>query len=482
MEEKNLIFDSLEEGVKYFKDLGYKIKKGLNWFIVIPKEEEIEKENNKIEKYFVHKTCTICNSDYKPNNSRQNVCKCCKLFLKCAFCGKYFLKSNTGDKYLKKCILNNNRIEEYFHIKGCCSSFYLKKRWNNSEWAETVGLPANKENIKKAQARVEYLRENDPEWRERQNKISVQNLEYANTKNKELRETNPEYVEKMRQSSSKNIKKAQEKYLELLKDREWFENIFLKGLDKTHGHNRNLWKNDKEWSANMRKICAENGTQTIHFAQEKQIWLRENDPEWRERERQQSQKNIAIANKYLDEHPEIRRENAKIARELRLQQIKESLLSLSLSVSENSIDVSFENILKLSKNDICGAYAIKAKYKNDINTKKDGKVYNLLVCKSVKMYDEVYWALRVISQPEKQNKIISETNPWTSAKWWYIANLYYDFEFVLLTDQNSVSEEEALLVEAKYAVDNDMFIEFDENHVPQVEYEVRNGKHRYFSL
>ena len=169
------------------------------------------------------------------------------------------------------------------------------------------------------------------------------------------------------------------------------------------------------------------------------------------------------------------RENGiKAAQEARLKIIKEQISLLNIKIFESNINI--KNILDFRKNNICGVYLIRGKYKENTQT------YDLLTCKSKYMYDEIYWVTRVLSHPEKQNKIISENNSWTFAKWWYISNLYTDFEFILLTDKNGVSEKEALLIEAKYALDNDLLIEFNKNHIPQIDYEVHNGKHGYWSI
>ena len=166
-------------------------------------------------------------------------------------------------------------------------------------------------------------------------------------------------------------------------------------------------------------------------------------------------------------------EKANIAKRDR---IIKHLSNLNINIENNFINVN--NIFELCKNDICGSYVIKGKVKYYKNTPKENKIFNLLACKSNSIYKEIRWILRVLSQPEKQDK----NAEWTIAKWWYIANLYYDFEFVLLTDPNGVSEEEALLVEAKYSIDNGIMVEFDSNHTPQIDFEIKNGKHGYWSL
>ena len=119
---------------------------------------------------------------------------------------------------------------------------------------------------------------------------------------------------------------------------------------------------------------------------------------------------------------------------------------------------------------------IKAKFKYYKGTDRENEVFRLGPFKSVKVYDEMYWAFRVLSQPEKQDRFDSD---WTITKWWYIANLYYDFEFKLLTNENGVSEEEALVTEAAYASKHNLFVEFTEDgegrRIPIVE------KHAYWS-
>ena len=200
---------------------------------------------------------------------------------------------------------------------------------------------------------------------------------------------------------------------------------------------------------------------------------------------QNEHKEILIENGYkvqqwLNDHPNERirintelaqkygAQNLKIARERKINQIIQDLNKLPLNISYNGININ--NILELCKNDICGAYIIKGKFKNDRND----NIYNLLVCKSNKIYNEIYWVLRVISHPEKQDKY---NEYWTIAKWWYISNLYYDFTFVLLTNPNGVSEKEALLAEAKCGFENNMLC--DKNQIIKDNY---SKNHSYWSL
>ena len=206
------------------------------------------------------------------------------------------------------------------------------------------------------------------------------------------------------------------------------------------------WRNDHPEESLIQTL------QALEKGRNKLNWLWENNPEW-----------ASIMKNKLSENG---KRTIYLARESKINKIKKSISNISLTINKNFIDIN--NIYNLRKNDICGAYIIKAKFKDNIETEKERIVYDLLVCKSVKVYNEIYWVLRVLSQPERQDK----NAEWTIAKWWYIANLYYDFEFELLTDPNGVSEEDALLYEAKYAIDNNLFVEFkrdnDGNKVPNI--------------
>lgn len=134
-----------------------------------------------------------------------------------------------------------------------------------------------------------------------------------------------------------------------------------------------------------------------------------------------SKANLKFANKYWKENPEEKIKQSKInvkraiqwhkdhpkeslkislnnldeANKIRIKKIKDEISKLNLAINENSININ--NIKNLCENDICGSYVLKGKYKND----KSHQIYNLLVCKSIKVYKEIYWILRVLSQPEK---------------------------------------------------------------------------------
>lgn len=179
---------------------------------------------------------------------------------------------------------------------------------------------------------------------------------------------------------------------------------------------------------------------------------------------------INKALQYLDSHPEIRKEcgkkNIVKAKEFKINAIKEQLSNINVLI--NNKIIKYDDIRNLYENDICGVYLIRGKYK------KDNEIYNLLVCKSINVYNEIYWILRVLSQSEKQDKY---NNSWTTAKWWYIANLYYDFEFTLLTDEKGVSENEALLAEAIYGIENNMICDKE-----QIIKDGYSKNHSYWSL
>ena len=215
-----------------------------------------------------------------------------------------------------------------------------------------------------------------------------------------------------------------------------------------------------EWNERQNTINNNN----LKIAREKQLWLRENDIEWSNRNKEQCR---LMGKKYGPI-------NIKKIKIKKLIDLYEKINSINFKL--NNSNVNYFDISKLKENDICGAYLIRGKYK------KNGVIYDLLTCKSKNIYNEISWVLRVISQPEKQDKVVTDDNPWTIAKWWYIANLYYDIEFILLTDLNGVSEEKSLLIEAKYAIEHDLVIKFDKKHIPQIDHETGNGKHGYWSL
>ena len=323
-------FETKEDGILYFKKLGYKIKEGPNWFVVVAKEEELKLKENNFKKFYGKNICCFCGEHFLKTASVQFSCGCCKIFFECKNCKKYFEFLKIKEENRNK-IINNEILNKFCRN---CSSLNASKL------------------------------------------ATIRNIE--------------------------------------------------------------LW-NDLEWSKNQK---------------------------------QRVLKNLEFAHKYWKDKPNLN--PLSEANKNKIKNIKLKIDNLNLILIKNSIDVS--KIEKLKKNDICGSYVIKAKFKDDLKTNNENCIYPLLVCKSKYIYDEIRWILRVLSQPEKQDK----NAEWTIAKWWYIANLYYDFEFELLTDPNGVSDEEALLYEAKYAIDNDLFVEFksdnNKNRIPNIK------KHAYFSL
>ena len=242
------------------------------------------------------------------------------------------------------------------------------------------------------------------------------------------------------------------------------------------------------------------GKRNIKFAQEKTAYLRKNDEKYRNNEIENARKmgrkyGPINMQKFWDEHHEEALENAlnalkiinnnpEIQRLAVINSQKARIQKLKKLFEENPIRfdyqyISFEDLQQLRKNDICGSWIIRAKFKAYKGTNRENEVFCLSPFKSIKVYDEMYWVFRVISQPNKQNRWITNENHWNLAKWWYIVNLYYDFEFELITDEKGVSEEEALVAEAAYASKYDLFVKFTEDEegrrIPVVE------KHAYWS-
>lgn len=368
-----MYFKNKEDGILYFQKLGYKIKEGPNWFLIIPKKEYLLKAKNDSKKKMLARYCNLCNSKFEFGSARQNNCLHCILYVKCTNCNIYF-ESNNNTKYVIEQVSNGNLIES-FCSKDCSNKFNIIKAHNTLNENPEIRINVGKKNIKIANKYWETHKEE-----------RLENLQKAN----KYWDQHPNEAKKQRETAR----------------------------NKAHQKLKNLW-------------C---------------------DEVWSKRQKEISSRNILIANK------------------LKIEEMKQKVSNLNINIFESYIDIS--NILELKNNDICGTYLIKAKFKNDIQTNKEKNIYKLLVCKSKRIYNEIYWILRVLSQPEKQDK----NAEWTIAKWWYIANLYYDFEFILLTDPNGISEEDALLYEAKYAIDNDLFVEFKSLKNPKID------KHAYFSL
>lgn len=424
-----MIFFNKEEGLTYFKKLNYNIKEGFNWFIIIPFPEEIE-QYGKINRYHTSyiKTCKICNNNFNHGLKNTLVCGCCKLFIKCNNRNVWFEKERNS--------LFINEIQNQKEIIAFCSQQCAKSR---------NGKLTGRANAIKFNEKVK----SDPKL----SKMMYEARSYVG-----------------RNFGKKNIYKAleslQNEHREILvengyKVQQWLNNhpnerirINTKNALKAGEANKKLWK-DETWAKKQKEICLKN----LEKAHEMFKFLWENDNNWKK-----DRLNFFTENG--KKNGKLNLEKAKLKQ---LESIKNDFKNLHLKFYSNSLDVSFENIKRLCKNDICGAYILKGKFKEG----KDNQTFNLLVCKSKKVYSEIYWILRVLAHPEKQDRY---NKSWAISKWWYISNLYQDFEFVLLTDPNGVPEDEALLAEAKYAIDNNLFVEFNEKHEPNIQ------KHCYFSL
>ena len=425
--ERYKFYDCCVTGNKFRKNWQSKIEWGANckFFVKCPNP----KCKNWIEFYWNTK-----NGFYKNINLINNFQNCCiecnKLYDNpglCSICNKFNFTRDQNhrgkDSYSYRNSKNNSgdinndsincKETENSHIIGCSCS---------ENWFKTHN--------------------NDPDFLKIVGKASSKRWE------------NPEYVTKI----SKNLG-------DYLGNPDWAREVGKLGRKQIQWLFENDEKFREKFIERAQNLGYKFGPTTIYKAIEKQKELWENDHEWAEKQRKNSSK---IGKKYGAE-------NLQKARLKQIEKIKESLNNINISLNSSLID--YNSIISLRKNDICGAYVIKAKFKGNIETNKENDIYNILVCKSVKVYDEIYWALRVISQPEKQDKVVTNENPWTIAKWWYIANLYYDFEFELITDENGVDEETAILTEAKYGFGNDMLCDRE-----QIERDGYSKSHSYWSL
>ena len=115
--------------------------------------------------------------------------------------------------------------------------------------------------------------------------------------------------------------------------------------------------------------------------------------------------------------------------------------------------------LKYLKN-VCGAIGLTGIFK------EDGKRYALTAGKSNNIYYEIRKFLRIIEQPEKQIPY-GETDKKTNkidndyGRWYDITHNYSDFKIELIA--KDVSDEEAILCEMKWAIDNNALYKCDNN-------------------
>lgn len=140
-------------------------------------------------------------------------------------------------------------------------------------------------------------------------------------------------------------------------------------------------------------------------------------------------------------------------KELKLDDLKDKkyidyLNLVPIKINENSI--SYEESFIYDNR--CGSIGLYGKYK------KDNKVYALNAGKSINLGKEIRKFWRIISNPEKQN--IEEDY----GRWYHISNDYTNFEIKIICID--VSEQEALLKEAAWAMQNNA----------NFKYTVKNGK------
>lgn len=130
------IFNNRSEAITHFTKLGYKIKEGPNWIIVIPKQKELDEYNE--QSYYRNndeKTCIICGSIFVHGQNHHIFCNCHRIFIECAFSKKYFEKdldfcSRTSKNSIIDAILNNNKIEAYIR------KFKQYGMWEKEEYIE----------------------------------------------------------------------------------------------------------------------------------------------------------------------------------------------------------------------------------------------------------------------------------------------------------------------------------------------------------
>lgn len=370
--------------------------------------------------------CNNCNKKYKLN---PGICCICKKFNfsrdqnsrgRDSYKLKNYIKvtNKTGCSCSENWFYKHNNDPNFLKIVGKASS----NRWKNPEYANKI-----------AQNLGEYL--GNPDWAIEIGIEGRKAIAFLLDNDKEYAKTAHERASKLGEIYGKiTIYKAIEKQKE-------------------------FWENNAEWAENQRKICAENGKKSIYFAQKAYIYLLENDKE------------------FSNKMSEISKNNLEKAKEAQIQKFKKLFTENPIKLNDKIIY--YDDLKKLKQNDICGSWIIRAKFKDYKGTNRENERFRLGLFKAKEVYDEMSWAGRVIKQPGKQDWIITPKNPWTDAKWWYISNLYYDFEFELITDENGVTEEEALVAEAAYASKYNLFVKFTTNEegrrIPIIE------KHAYWS-
>ena len=62
--------------------------------IIKPNKNDLKNSYKNYKKFYKETTCDICGIKFKKVSPRQYSCKCCKIILKCDYCGKIFEKTN----------------------------------------------------------------------------------------------------------------------------------------------------------------------------------------------------------------------------------------------------------------------------------------------------------------------------------------------------------------------------------------------------
>lgn len=219
-------FKDVNEIINFYKNNKYITYE--NWIIITPTKDEIENFSKKNHYHTNEKECAICKSKFLHGLKNTNICRCCKLFIKCDYCGIYFETIKPFYFY--------EQIENKKYIKAFCSK----------KCSCTVNGQGN---IQKFNEKVK----NDPEL----SKMMYEARSYVG-----------------KNFGKKNIYKALESLQNEHKDiliqngknvQQWWKNNEDKRLEhnkkaaiKAGKKNKELWSNNKEWRENQLKICLKN--------------------------------------------------------------------------------------------------------------------------------------------------------------------------------------------------------------------------------
>lgn len=107
---------------EYWINKGYKIIKGPNWFIIKPKQEEINLETIQNRFHTDKRKCKFCGSEYSYGRKSDVSCGLCKLFTECKNCNFIFEILN---KWPHDLIENNINLEN-FCSQSCVGKYTIK--------------------------------------------------------------------------------------------------------------------------------------------------------------------------------------------------------------------------------------------------------------------------------------------------------------------------------------------------------------------